>query len=156
MRIPALRRSLSLVLRQVALEVLRAKRRAVSIGIGDISKEELAGWADFNLKIVVRVAIKSRDEDFNHIFLVKWIIAVLESRDDFLIDAVPVNEETGGIMADRCSCGVVKRSVYERKMQHDRCKRAATRHVEGKHGLQKNKCKEIFHNKDKNHVIWQS
>ena len=95
----------------------------------------MAGRADFNLKIVVRVAIKSRYEYFDHIFLVERIIAVLVSRDDFLIDAGPVDEEASGIMADGCSGRVVKSSVDERKMQHNGRKRAATGNVEGKRKL---------------------
>lgn len=97
----------------------------------------MAGRADFNLEIVVRVAIKSRDEYFDNIFLVEWIIAVLIGGDDFLIDAGPVYEETGGIVTDRCSGRVVKSSVDKRKLQHDGCKRATVGHVEGKRGLQK-------------------
>lgn len=138
---------MGLVLRQIAFVVLCAQRRAIAIGVGDISKEELAGGTDFDLKIVVRVAIKGRDEDLNHIFLIERIIAVLVSGDDFLIDAAPVNEEASGVMADGGSCGVVERPVNEREMQHDRRQRAAARHIEGNCKLQNDEGKEIFHNK---------
>jgi hypothetical protein len=69
--------------------VLSSESRACSRRIVDICEEKLGFWADLELIVMLRVAIKGGDEYLNHVFLIQRIVAVLICRNDFGISSLP-------------------------------------------------------------------
>lgn len=58
--------------------VLSSESGARSRRVVDVCEEELRLGTDLELKVMLRVAFEGGDEDLNHVFLVKRIVAVLK------------------------------------------------------------------------------